>query len=84
MKSSSGPVNGPINVTDVDARQGGKTVEQNGGLDLSKPLVLNFKMKNNYNKKDIRDHKFDFVAYQFTDDEGPPCEWYQLEAGDFM
>jgi len=77
-------VKGPIEITQVDAYQGGKTVEQNGGLDLTQPLKLSFKLKNNYNKKEINDHKFDFQPYQYSDDDGPPCDWYELEVGDAM
>jgi len=70
---------GPIETTSIDAIQDGKTVEQNGGLDLHKPLTLTFGLKNNY-QNEIPDHEFDFKPYQYADDDGP-CQWYELEVG---
>lgn len=61
----------------VEATQNGKSLEANGGLDLTKQLKLAVNFTNNY-KKEIKDHKFDFFAYQYTDDDGP-CDWYELD-----
>jgi len=72
---------GVIEVHSVDARQGqdNKTVEQNGGLDMKKALNLIFHVKNNYEKNEITQHLFDFAAYQYADDDGTGCTWYQLD-----
>lgn len=63
----------------MEAIQGGKTVEQNGGLDLSQALNLTIKYKKPY-EKEIKDPKNDFAPFQYADDDGP-CQWYQLEVG---
>jgi len=71
--------NAPIRIetTSLDATQNGKPVEQNGGLDLHKPLTLTFGLKNTY-KNEIPDHKFDFILYKYSDDDGP-CKWSKVD-----
>jgi len=71
---------GPIEVQSVEASQHGKSVEQNGGLDLGQVLNMTFKIKYNYNKPELKNPRYDFAPYQYTDDDGP-CTWYQIDIG---
>jgi hypothetical protein len=65
----------------MKASQNGKSLEQNGGLDLNKKLTLNIDIRNNYKKNEIPNHQHGLVLYYYGEDEDGRCAWNEADFG---
>jgi len=68
-----------IKIFAVKAEQGNPpaSVDQQGGIDMTSPLVLHINYTNNY-RKPIKQHIFDQQIYQYIKEDGR-CQWVLID-----